>query len=149
MSQHSGSRFDPLNISIRCLFLTALNTEVADFCHFTQVAKHLSLCSLLLLWSLCLFHSLSDSSVQRCHWAEILINIIMNSNHMQIVTRGLCIHCLTRYGMKYKVSLDAHLHAQCSRTVLVVNEERDKVIEGHQSYTVITILLYNICESEI
>lgn len=71
---------------------------------------------------------------------------------MQIVTHGLCIHCLTRFGMKYKVSLDAHLHAQRSRgnrrkrrTVLVVNEERDKVIQGHRSYTVTPILLHNIC----
>lgn len=71
---------------------------------------------------------------------------------MQIVT----VYCLTLFGMKNKVSLHAHLGAQCSpgnhrrRTgVFVVNEGRDKVKQGDRSSTVTKLVAALQCGTSV
>lgn len=133
--------------------LHGVNTEVADFCHSDSIIPKYAIMSLQS--SSCESVSASFMEWLQCSKLplsrEILINIIMHSNHTQIVTHGLCIvwHCIAWRRKCYSM----HIYMRSVPKETTDREQQfwwlmKSEIKSYKDTEVTLILLHHICESE-
>lgn len=131
-------------MSIWCVFLTVLNTGVADFCHSaTTIPKY----AIMSLQSSC--EPVSASFKEWLQYSKLPLRreILIN---MQIVTQGLCIvwHCMA-WSTKCR---SVHIYRLSVPEETAVREQQFRWLMKREikSYkdAVTLILLHHICESE-